>query len=181
LGLTFLRFPCGSHSKNVRGSLFSAILFTCPNHSSRFSSVTSKMFILTSMIALMVPFRNFSFLEFLADLFQKSISVAGNLFSYCVFSAHVTHNSRRNKQGWIRIWSRGCKVLASISCSTQAQWTLSATETFYCIKNIILLLFWVTEICIHIILFWKKTKLLARNYAFFHISFCISSSVIPVS
>jgi hypothetical protein len=34
------------------------------------------MFFPTSMIALMVPFRNFSFLDFLADRLQKSISVA---------------------------------------------------------------------------------------------------------
>jgi hypothetical protein len=33
------------------------------------------------MISLMVAFRTFSFLDFLADLLQKSISVAGNLFA----------------------------------------------------------------------------------------------------
>jgi hypothetical protein len=42
------------------------------------------------MIALMVPFRIFSFLDFLADLLQKSISVASNLFACCVFSVHVS-------------------------------------------------------------------------------------------
>jgi hypothetical protein len=34
----------------------------------------------------MVPFRTFSILDFLADLLQKSISVASNLFACCVFS-----------------------------------------------------------------------------------------------
>jgi hypothetical protein len=38
------------------------------------------------MIALMAPFRTFSFLDFLADLLQKSISVASNLFACCVES-----------------------------------------------------------------------------------------------
>jgi hypothetical protein len=47
------------------------------------------MFFPTSMIVIMVPFRTFSFLDFLADL-QKSISVASNLFAYCVFSVHVS-------------------------------------------------------------------------------------------
>jgi hypothetical protein len=42
------------------------------------------------MISLMVPFRAFSFLDFLADLLQKSISVASNLFACCVFSVHVS-------------------------------------------------------------------------------------------
>jgi hypothetical protein len=36
------------------------------------------------MIALMVPFRTFSFLDFLANVLQKSISVASNLFACCV-------------------------------------------------------------------------------------------------
>jgi hypothetical protein len=40
------------------------------------------------MIALMVPFRTFSFLDFLTDLLQKSISVASNFFACCVFSVH---------------------------------------------------------------------------------------------
>jgi hypothetical protein len=42
------------------------------------------------MTSLMVPFRTFSFLHFLADLLQKSISVASNLFACCVFSVHVS-------------------------------------------------------------------------------------------
>jgi hypothetical protein len=42
------------------------------------------------MISLMVTFRIFSFLDFLADLLQKSISVASNLFACCVFSVHVS-------------------------------------------------------------------------------------------
>jgi hypothetical protein len=44
------------------------------------------MFLRTSMTSLMVPFRTFSFLDFL----QKSISVASNLFACCVFSVHVS-------------------------------------------------------------------------------------------
>jgi hypothetical protein len=42
------------------------------------------------MISLMVKFRTFSFLDFLADLIQKSISVTSNLFACCVFSVHVS-------------------------------------------------------------------------------------------
>jgi hypothetical protein len=41
------------------------------------------------MTSLTVTFRTFSFLDFLADLLQKSISVASNLFACCVFSVHV--------------------------------------------------------------------------------------------
>jgi hypothetical protein len=85
LGLP-LCIPSGSHSKIFRGSLFPDILFTCPNHHSHFSSITSKMFFPTSMITLMVPFQTFSFLDFVADLLQKSILVASNLFACCVFS-----------------------------------------------------------------------------------------------
>jgi hypothetical protein len=61
LGLT-LRVPSGFHSKIFSGSLFPGILFTCPNHRSRFYSVTSKMLFPTSMISLMVTLQNFSFL-----------------------------------------------------------------------------------------------------------------------
>jgi hypothetical protein len=39
LGLPLLRVPSGSHSKIFSGSLFPVILFTSPNHRSRFSSV----------------------------------------------------------------------------------------------------------------------------------------------
>jgi hypothetical protein len=42
------------------------------------------------MTSLMVTFRTFSFLDFLEDLFQKSISVASNFFACCVFSVHVS-------------------------------------------------------------------------------------------
>jgi hypothetical protein len=90
LGLPLLRVPSGSHSKTFSGSLFPGILFTCPNHRSRFSSVTYKMFFPNSMISLMVTFRTFSFLDLLADLLQRSISVASNLFACCVFSVHVS-------------------------------------------------------------------------------------------
>jgi hypothetical protein len=40
LGLPLLHVPSGSHSKTFNGSLFPGILFTCPNHRSRFSSIT---------------------------------------------------------------------------------------------------------------------------------------------
>jgi hypothetical protein len=48
------------------------------------------MFFPTSMISLMVTFRIYSFLGFLADLLQKSISTASNLFACCAFSVHVS-------------------------------------------------------------------------------------------
>jgi hypothetical protein len=48
------------------------------------------MFFRTSMTSLMVTFRTFYFLDFLADILQKSISVASNLFACCVFSVHVS-------------------------------------------------------------------------------------------
>jgi hypothetical protein len=70
LSLPLLRVPYGSHSKIFRGSLFPGILFTCPNHRSRFSLLTSKMFFPTSMITLMVTFRTFSFLDFHNVAFQ---------------------------------------------------------------------------------------------------------------
>jgi hypothetical protein len=60
------------------------------------------MFLPTSMISLMVPFRTFSFLYFLADLLQKSISVASNLFACCVFSVHVS--TPYNKILWTKAW-----------------------------------------------------------------------------
>jgi hypothetical protein len=43
------------------------------------------------MTSLMLTFRTFSFLDFLADVLQKSISVASNLFACCVFSVHVSY------------------------------------------------------------------------------------------
>jgi hypothetical protein len=70
-GLPLLRFHSGSHSKIFSVRLFPRILFTCTNHRSRFSSITSKMFVPTSMTALMVLFRKFSFLDFLAELLKK--------------------------------------------------------------------------------------------------------------
>jgi hypothetical protein len=39
LCLPLLRVPSRSHSKMISGSLFPGILFTCPNHRSRFSSI----------------------------------------------------------------------------------------------------------------------------------------------
>jgi hypothetical protein len=54
------------------------------------------------MIALMVTFRTFSFLDFLADLLQKSISVASNLFPCCVFSVHVS--APYSKILWTKAW-----------------------------------------------------------------------------
>jgi hypothetical protein len=56
----------------------------------------------TSMISLMVTFRNFPFLDFLADLPQKSISVASNLFACCVFSVHVS--AAYSKILWTKAW-----------------------------------------------------------------------------
>jgi hypothetical protein len=43
LGLPLLHVPSGSHSKTFSGSLFPGILFPCPNHRSRFSSITSNI------------------------------------------------------------------------------------------------------------------------------------------
>jgi hypothetical protein len=60
------------------------------------------MFFPTSMTSLMVTFRTFSFLDFLADLLQKSISVASNLFSCCVFSVHVS--APYSKILWTKAW-----------------------------------------------------------------------------
>jgi hypothetical protein len=54
------------------------------------------------MISLMVTFRTFSFLDFLADILQKSISVASNLFACFVFSAHVS--AAYNKILWTKAW-----------------------------------------------------------------------------
>jgi hypothetical protein len=84
LGLPILCIPSGSHSKIFSGSLFPGILFTYPSHRSCFSSITYKMFFPTSMITLMLPFWTFFYLDFVADLLQKSISVAVNLFACCV-------------------------------------------------------------------------------------------------
>jgi hypothetical protein len=60
------------------------------------------MFFPTSMIYIMVPFRTFSFLDFLADLLQKSISVASNVFACCVFSVHVS--APYSKILWTKAW-----------------------------------------------------------------------------
>jgi hypothetical protein len=81
LGLHLLRVPSGSHSKTFIDSLFPGILSTCPNHRSRFSSVTSKMFFRTSMTSLLVTFRTFSFLDFLADLLKNKVYFLLYLFN----------------------------------------------------------------------------------------------------
>jgi hypothetical protein len=60
------------------------------------------MFFPTSMISLMVTFQTFSCLDFLADLLQKSISVASNLFACCVFSVHVSAPYTRSKILWTK-------------------------------------------------------------------------------
>jgi hypothetical protein len=60
LGLPLLRVHSGFHYKIFSGSLFPGILFTCPKHRSRFSSITSKMFFRTSMTSLMVTFRTYN-------------------------------------------------------------------------------------------------------------------------
>jgi hypothetical protein len=43
------------------------------------------------MTSLMLTFRTFSFLDFLADVLQKTISVAIYLFACCEFSVHVPY------------------------------------------------------------------------------------------
>jgi hypothetical protein len=53
----------------------------------------------------MVTFWTFSFLDFLADLLQKSISVASNLFACCVFINRLRNFvpkvvSDRDVSGW---------------------------------------------------------------------------------
>jgi hypothetical protein len=63
------------------------------------------MFFPTSIISLMMPFRTFSFLDFQADLLQKSISVASNLFACCVFSVPYS------KILWTKAWYINCLVL----------------------------------------------------------------------
>jgi hypothetical protein len=67
------------------------------------------MFFRTSMISLMVIFQTFSFLDFLADLPQKSISVASNLFVCCVFSVHVS--APYSKILWTKAWYMSFLVL----------------------------------------------------------------------
>jgi hypothetical protein len=62
------------------------------------------MFFPTSMIALMVPFRTFYFLDFLAHLLQKSISVASNLFACCVFCVHVSAPYSKI------LWTKACYI-----------------------------------------------------------------------
>jgi hypothetical protein len=65
------------------------------------------------MISLMVPFRTFSFLDFLADLLQKSILVASNLFACCVFSVHVS--APYSKILWTKAWyDRLCGLVVSV-------------------------------------------------------------------
>jgi hypothetical protein len=60
------------------------------------------MFFPTYMTCLMVTFRTFSFLHFLADLLQKSISVSSNMFACCVFSVHVS--APYSKILWTKAW-----------------------------------------------------------------------------
>jgi hypothetical protein len=64
--------------------------------------LTSKIFFPTSMIAPIVPFQTFSVFDFLADLLQKSFSVASNLFAYCVFSVHVS--APYSITLWTKVW-----------------------------------------------------------------------------
>jgi hypothetical protein len=54
------------------------------------------------MISLMMSFRTFSFLDFLADLLQTSISVATNMFACCVISVHVS--ASYGKIIWTKAW-----------------------------------------------------------------------------
>jgi hypothetical protein len=64
------------------------------------------MFFPTSIISLMVPFRTFSFHDFLADLLQKPISVSSNLFACCVISVHVSAPYSRIlwTKAFLKIW-----------------------------------------------------------------------------
>jgi hypothetical protein len=56
------------------------------------------------MTSLMVTFRTFSFLDFLADLLQKSISVAGNLFAACPKPGWKSVRSNNFvKKTWVQI------------------------------------------------------------------------------
>jgi hypothetical protein len=60
------------------------------------------------MTSLMVTFRTFSFLDFLAALLQKSISLASNSFVFCVFSVH---------NSYIYVFNFFCRNLhASLKC-----------------------------------------------------------------
>jgi hypothetical protein len=67
------------------------------------------MFFPTPMTSLMVTFQTSSFLNFLADLLQKSISVASNLFACCVFSVHVS--TPYSKILWTKAWYMSFLVL----------------------------------------------------------------------
>jgi hypothetical protein len=84
LDLPLLRVPSGSHSKISVAVSFLAFSLHVQTIVAVFLQLRiSKMFFPTSMISLTVPFRTFSFLDFVADLLQKSISVASNLFVCC--------------------------------------------------------------------------------------------------
>jgi hypothetical protein len=60
------------------------------------------VFLLTSMIAVLVPFQIFSFLDFVAGLVQKFISVTSNLLACCMFSVHVS--APYSKILWTKAW-----------------------------------------------------------------------------
>jgi hypothetical protein len=71
------------------------------------------MFFPTSMIALMMPFQTFSFLDFLPDLLKESFSVASNLFVCCVFSVHVSAPYSRilRTEAWpIHVYQRNLQL-----------------------------------------------------------------------
>jgi hypothetical protein len=78
------------------------------------------MFFPTSMTSLMVSFRTFSFHYFLADLLQKSISVASNLFC-CVFSVHVS--APYSKILWTKAWYMSFWFCEGYFCSTRQSLT----------------------------------------------------------
>jgi hypothetical protein len=89
-GLPFLLLPSVSHSITVFGSQSFSFLFTCPHHCTCFYSIVSRMFFSTSIISLITVFLILSLLDFLADRFQQSISVASNLVCCLLLSVHVS-------------------------------------------------------------------------------------------
>jgi hypothetical protein len=80
----YLRIPCSSHSRVLRGNLFSVIRRTYPNHRYRFSSVSTDMVFSPSVIV-RVLCGKVLFLDFLAGRLQKSIPVRSSLLACYVF------------------------------------------------------------------------------------------------
>jgi hypothetical protein len=83
------------------------------------------------MIRLMMPFRTFSFLDFVADLLQKSISVASNLFACCVFSVHVS--APNSKILWTEAKPKYLKIL--VDCHSHVIEFNAIIRNYYNIKG----------------------------------------------